>query len=614
MERSGEVLRSDFLAVGSSSNHAQQHLKRKRSSRANDRNPAESRTNQVQQRTERKGTRGDDKNSTKIANALNSNPQNEDDHIIDTAADCPIKRKYKGVSRSSTKFTAHFWLPMSTTNEKGRQVYIGSYDSLEKAARVHDLGALKYLGPKTELNFPVEDYSEEIEHMKQFSEEVYKDMLHRESSGFCRGNSNYRGVFFQKGPGNWQARVHDVSEGKYLYVGTFDTKEEAAKAYDQAVLKLEKNQVTNFPRSNYEDFLQPSTTGNPDEVVQHLEETESQESDFQLLETYPTVTYVEEQPLCQLESILGQSQPGLFGEQCQNTDQELEELVITACAFSPGFLMDSIQPAPDLVNQDNVGISSLLPMPTVNDDGHLYCQWQEPEALIMTPHASCPGLLMDLVQPAQDMTFDDNIEISWFNEEMSAELPIPSVPDQSNGLLHIPDGYACNLDSQGYLIFDESRAQERSENAANGPSSSTLSELLPFEDLEAFLLDDDYQSDLASPQRQIPLAHLPQNVENSRLPDPQNMTFDDNVDISWFNEEMSGELAIPSVQDQCNRLPKFPERYTCSRDSRGYQIIDIDDSRDSRGYQIIDIDDSRGYQIIDIDDSRPQERVMCRDS
>ncbi|KAL5209542.1 hypothetical protein ABZP36_005165 [Zizania latifolia] len=189
--------------------------------------------------------------------------------------------QYRGVTRHrwTGRYEAHLWdnsCKKEGQTRKGRQVYLGGYDMEEKAARAYDLAALKYWGPSTHINFPLEDYQEELEEMKNMTRQEYVAHLRRKSSGFSRGASIYRGVTRHHQHGRWQARIGRVSGNKDLYLGTFSTQEEAAEAYDVAAIKFRGlNAVTNFDITRYDvDKIMESNTLLPGELARRKKEND----------------------------------------------------------------------------------------------------------------------------------------------------------------------------------------------------------------------------------------------------------------------------------------------------------------------------------------------------
>jgi AP2-like factor (ANT lineage) len=179
--------------------------------------------------------------------------------------------RWKGVTKHkiTSKWEAHLWDAdfvrrkhpddQMTSRRRGRQVYLGGYADEESAARAYDLASLRYFGPRCSLNFPpIDNYKAEMKSMYEYSREAWVAELRRQSSGFSRGRSAFRGVTSHskgknsQGKGKWEARIGRVMGNRYLYLGTFSTEREAAEAYDCAALHFRTTKaVTNFDRSNY---------------------------------------------------------------------------------------------------------------------------------------------------------------------------------------------------------------------------------------------------------------------------------------------------------------------------------------------------------------------------
>ncbi|KAG1365549.1 ethylene-responsive transcription factor WRI1 [Cocos nucifera] len=195
-----------------------------------------------------------------------SKPKHKKAKNPDNAHSESIRRRssiYRGVTRHrwTGRFEAHLWdknWQHPLHNKRGRQVYLGAYDAEVDAARTHDLAALKFCGPEATLNFPVEMYTEECEEMQTMSREEWVASLRRRSNGFARGVSKYRGVARHHNNGRWEARLGLVLGYKYLYLGTYETEEEAAQAYDLAALQYKgPNAMTNFNSCLYVNCPQP---------------------------------------------------------------------------------------------------------------------------------------------------------------------------------------------------------------------------------------------------------------------------------------------------------------------------------------------------------------------
>lgn len=109
--------------------------------------------------------------------------------------------QYRGVTfyRRTGRWESHIW-------DCGKQVYLGGFDTAHAAARAYDRAAIKFRGVDADINYNLSDYEEDLKQMKNLTKEEFVHILRRQSTGFSRGSSRYRGVTLHK-CGRWEARM-----------------------------------------------------------------------------------------------------------------------------------------------------------------------------------------------------------------------------------------------------------------------------------------------------------------------------------------------------------------------------------------------------------------------
>lgn len=134
------------------------------------------------------------------------------------------------------------------------------------APQAYDKAAIKLKKEQAILNFDLSDYSADLEALAEMTKEELIRFLRRESAGFARGTSTFRGVSWRQQTGRWEARIGRLLGRKYTYLGTFTSGEAAARAYDHAaIVSRGREAITNYDISEYKDKLEAIEKATPEE-------------------------------------------------------------------------------------------------------------------------------------------------------------------------------------------------------------------------------------------------------------------------------------------------------------------------------------------------------------
>ncbi|BDA42678.1 probable AP2-like ethylene-responsive transcription factor PLT2 at N-terminal half [Coccomyxa sp. Obi] len=122
----------------------------------------------------------------------------------------------------------------------GKVTHLGYYETEEEAARVYDRVSISLHGAHAQTNYPVSEY--EGQDCGEFQGLAREELQRALGVKPMDKSSQYRGVSKKKG--KWEAKV--MVNRKWAYRELFDSEEEAARAYDDAVWRLKPKEAKSY--------------------------------------------------------------------------------------------------------------------------------------------------------------------------------------------------------------------------------------------------------------------------------------------------------------------------------------------------------------------------------
>ncbi|KAK9909362.1 hypothetical protein WJX75_001049 [Coccomyxa subellipsoidea] len=122
----------------------------------------------------------------------------------------------------------------------GKVTHLGYYETEEEAARVYDRVSISLHGPHAQTNYPAVEY--EGQDCGEFQGLAREELQRALGVKPMDKSSQYRGVSKKKG--KWEAKV--MVNRKWAYRELFDSEEEAARAYDDAVWRLKPKEAKSY--------------------------------------------------------------------------------------------------------------------------------------------------------------------------------------------------------------------------------------------------------------------------------------------------------------------------------------------------------------------------------